>query len=143
MQSTLQRLLRLDSDIERPLSSDCLCGGLWPSLCENAARRRSSLDQRNMAGVRARMLNGRSSAPICAAFGTLVRRQGMDGMRERSRARQFHRLHRLGYAQDAHHALEVVCQGVQAHLSADVGEEVGRTHPVLERTEDVLDGAPS
>ena len=68
------------------------------------------------------MLNSRWSAPICAAFGTLVRRQGMDGMRERSRARQFHRLHRLGYTQDDDHALEVVSQDEQAHDSADVGE---------------------
>src|SRR3978361_303146 len=55
------------------------------------------------------------------------------------------RLHRSGNAQDVDHALQVVCEHVKTHFGADVGQparqEVRRTHPVLERSEDVFDGA--
>src|SRR5262249_52792851 len=64
-----------------------------------------------------------------------------------SRPGRLHGLHRLGNAQDAHHSLEVVREDVQAHFSAYMvkrpHEEVRRTHPVLQSSEDMLDGASS
>lgn len=58
-----------------------------------------------------------------------------------------HRIHGSLEAQDAEDSSEVVRQYVQAHFGRHVleasSQEVRPTHPVLERSEDVLDGALS
>src|SRR5664279_1460552 len=90
------------------------------------------------------------SGPLFAAI-DLWYLQGVRGAvfdtQEGSRPRQLHRLHRLRDAEHTHHAFEVVSQHMKAHFGAHasdrLGQEVRRTHPVLDGSERVLDRLPS
>src|SRR5690349_9794174 len=66
---------------------------------------------------------------------------------KRLRARRSHLPYRFRGAKHLHYSLDVVSQHMQAHLGANVlesaREEVRCTHPVLQRAEDMLDGASS
>jgi hypothetical protein len=58
-----------------------------------------------------------------------------------------HPLHRSCHPEQLNYSLEVVGEDVQAHFGADLsqssGEKVSCAHPLLERSKDVLDGAPA
>jgi hypothetical protein len=53
------------------------------------------------------------------------------------------RLKQSGDAKDVHHSLEIVSEHMKAYLNADsrqcFGQEVGRSHPIFERSKRMLD----
>jgi hypothetical protein len=63
---------------------------------------------------------------------------------KRALALRPHRLAQRCSSEDLDHPLQVVRQDLQAHLGSHprqrLGQEVIRSHPALERAEDVLDG---
>ena len=88
--------------------------------CENAVilmlDALAGLGVRDFGEPHAHALSRRPFGSIYVAKGDIRRLQKGSG------ADQLHRLHRFRDAQDADHPLQVICQYVQAHFSAHVGE---------------------